>query len=88
MTIARPGDDREVPRARVRFEKACWHLATAMLTIGRTEIAKVEAKANGGIGLQALIEAGRDAPAEGDCGRTRQCPARCPETPPPHGWAS
>lgn len=66
MLSSEGDDDREVPRARVRFEKACWHLAMAMLTIGRVEIAKVEAKANGGMGLRALIEAGRDAPAEGD----------------------
>lgn len=56
-------DDRELPPARVRFEKSCWHLTMTMLTLGRTEVDKVEAKTKGSMTLRALAEAGRTSPA-------------------------
>jgi hypothetical protein len=57
-------DDRELPPARVRFEKSCWHLTTTMLTIGRAEVAKVEATTKQSITLRALAQAGRDATSD------------------------
>lgn len=56
-------DDRELPPARVRFEKSCWHLTMTMLTLGRTEVEKVEARTKGSITLRALGETGRTSTA-------------------------